>query len=107
MGKTLCYSVRLESLTTISEKAYRARSFDGREDIIPKSCVFGQDFDVEKSEAFWISAWILPKKKIQFSDKKQRWFGEDGKMLPTYKVEHHKPKEIKPLVDNTITDLAK
>lgn len=105
--KTLCISVRLSSLIQISLKAFLVRSFDGREDIIPKSCIFGRDYDVVKSEAYWIAAWILPKKGIQYSDKKQRWFDESGRMLPTYKVEHHKPKEIKPLADNTITDLAK
>lgn len=105
--KTLCISVRLSSLTQISLKAFLVRSFDGREDIIPKSCIFGRDYDVVKSEAYWIAAWILPKKNIQYSDKKQCWFNESGMMLPTYKVEHHKPKEIKPLTDNTITDLAK
>lgn len=60
--KTLCYSVRLESLVKISDKAYKATSFDGTTDIIPASQVFGQDYDVIKSDAYWISAWILDKK---------------------------------------------
>lgn len=45
--KTLCISVRLSSLTQISLKAFLVRSFDGREDIIPKSCIFGRDYDVD------------------------------------------------------------
>lgn len=53
--KVLCYSVRLSSLTSISEKAYKAVAFDGSEAIIPKSQVLGQDYDVSKSEAYWIS----------------------------------------------------
>jgi hypothetical protein len=69
-----CYSVRLESLVSISERAYKATAFDGSEDIIPKSQVFGQDWEVSKSEAYWISAWILEKKKIQYSSKKVKWF---------------------------------
>ena len=40
--KVLCYSVRLSSLTSISEKAYKAVAFDGSEAIIPKSQVLGQ-----------------------------------------------------------------
>ncbi len=107
MKKTLCYSVRLENLVEVSDKAYKARSFDGSVDILPKSCVFGEDYEVEKSNAFWIAAWILPKKKIQYSNKKQRWFDESGKMLPTYKVEHHNPHPISPVADNAIEDLAK
>lgn len=39
--KVLCYSVRLSSLTSISEKAYKAVAFDGSEAIIPKSQVLG------------------------------------------------------------------
>ena len=40
--KVLSYSVRLSSLTSISEKAYKAVAFDGSEAIIPKSQVLGQ-----------------------------------------------------------------
>lgn len=94
--KTLCYSVRLQSLIRISDKAYKATSFDGSEDIIPASQVFGKDYDVQKSDAYWISAWILEKKNIQYSEKKQAWFDEHGKMLPTYHVEHHNPKRVEP-----------
>lgn len=57
--KVKCYSVRLQSLVSISEKAYKAVAFDGSEAIIPKSQVYGFDNEVEKSTAVWISAWIL------------------------------------------------
>ena len=62
----------------ISDKAYAVRSFDGSEDIIPVSQVFGPDYEVEKCEAYWIAAWILEKKSIQYSGKKQAWFDENG-----------------------------
>ena len=52
--KTKCYSVRLESLVSISARAYKATAFDGSTAIIPKSQVFGQDYDVQKSDAYWI-----------------------------------------------------
>lgn len=73
-GKRKYYSVRLESLIDISDKAYKAIAFDGSEAIIPKSQVYGPDLEVEKSEAFWISAWILEQKELQYSTKKVRWF---------------------------------
>lgn len=101
--KTKCFSVRLESLVSISDRAYKARAFDGSEAIIPKSQVFGYDYDVQKSEAYWISAWILEQKDLQYSSKKEAWFDKDtGKMLPTYQVEKHKPnkienKQVKPI----------
>jgi hypothetical protein len=69
--KTLCYSVRLASLTEISERCYKAKAFDGSEALIPKSQVFGEDNDVQKCDAYWISAWILERKDLQFSEKKE------------------------------------
>lgn len=102
--KTKCYSVRLESLVSISDKAYKATAFDGSTAILPKSQVFGTDYDVQKSEAYWIAAWILEKKELQYSDKKIGWFNHDTRRIEpniTTIVEHHvperkEPKEIKP-----------
>ena len=34
---TLCYSVRLERLVRISDKAFKATAFDGSSDIVPQS----------------------------------------------------------------------
>lgn len=74
--KVKCYSVRLESLISISEKAFKAVAFDGSEAIIPKSQVIGVDLEVQKSDAYWIAAFILDKAdcKLQFSRKKVKWF---------------------------------
>lgn len=104
--KNLCYSVRLESLVRISDKAFKATAFDGSSDIIPASQIFGQDFEVSKSDAWWISAWILEKKSIQYSTKKQAWFDENGNHLPDYHVSHHEPEHISP-VNNEINELKK
>ena len=71
--RTKCYSVRLQSLISISDKAYVATAFDGSEAVIPKSQVFGMDHEVNKSDAYWISCWILEQKKLQYSAKKSKW----------------------------------
>jgi hypothetical protein len=93
--KTKCYSVRLESFYRISDKCYKAVSFDGREALIPASQVFGPDYDVSKSEAYWISAWILEKKDIQYSTKKEAWFYTDtGKRAPDIEVITHVPEAV-------------
>lgn len=105
--KTKCYSVRLESLISISDKAFKAIAFDGSEAIIPKSQVFGQDYEVQKSEAYWIAAWILEKKDLQYSGKKAAWFDENGKMIPTYHIEHHKPERIEPTEVEPLKELIK
>lgn len=105
--RTLCYSVRLESLSRISAKAFRAVAFDGSTDIIPASCIMGADDDVVKSEAWWIAAWILEKKSIQYSCKKEAWFDESGNRLPDYTVEKHKPTKIEAKDNNIITQLKK
>lgn len=87
--------MRLESLTSISDKCLKATGFDGSEALIPKSQYFGQDYDVSKSEAHWISAWILSKKNLQYSGKKEAWFcSETGKQLPAYTFEKHVPKKV-------------
>ena len=104
--RTECVSVRLESLFSISEKAYKAVAFDGSEAIIPKSQVFGRDYDVIKSEAWWISAWILEKKALQYSDKKRAWFdNESRERLPDIIVEKHRPERVEPLDNNEIENL--
>lgn len=105
--RTKCYSVRVESMRKISDKAYAVRSFDGSEDIIPVSQVFGPDYDVQKCEAYWIAAWILPKKSIQYSDKKEAWFDENGNRLPDYTVEKHRPEKVEAKDSNEITQLKK
>ena len=108
MSKVKCYSVRLESLTRISDKCFKARSFDGSEDLIPMSQVMGNDNSVQKSDAYWISAWILEKKNIQYSTKKEAWFDSDsGKMLPTYHIEKHVPKKIKNIKLKPLKELTR
>lgn len=105
--KTLCFSVRLESLVRISDKAFRATAFDGSTDIIPASQVFGRDYDVTKSDAWWISAWILGKKKIQYSPMKQAWFDENGHQLPTYTIERHTPEKREAKDNNIIEEIKR
>jgi hypothetical protein len=95
--KTKCYSVRVESMRRISDKCYSARSFDGREALIPASQVYGPDLEVSKSEAWWITAWILEKKDLQYSTKKEAFFYTDtGKRAPEVTIEVHLPEPIVP-----------
>lgn len=106
--KTKCYSVRLQSLRNISAKACKVTDFTGAEEIIPSSQIFGQDYDVMKSDAYWIAAWILEKKNIQYSRKKEAWFDADSrKMMPTYTVTHHVPERKEPIDNNTIKKLKR
>lgn len=105
MKKTLCYSVRLKELKSISPKAFKAVAFDGSSCILPKSCVFGQDFGVMKSDAYWIAEWIIKQKDIQYSSKKKAYFDEKGKMYPFIQVSHHEPETVNPVESNEITEL--
>lgn len=96
-----CYSVRLKSLTRISDKCNLAEDWQGNKDLIPESQIFGQDWEVLKSDAYWISCWILEKKKISFSIKKCAWIDNDNfKVYPNIEVAHHIPKEIEPIKRN-------
>lgn len=92
--RTLCYSVRLESMISISPKCYKAVAFDGSEALIPKSQYFGEDYEVSKGNAHWISAWILDKKELQYSGKKEASFNEKGQKVPTITFKKHVPKTI-------------
>ena len=103
--RTLCFSVRLESLVRISDKAFKATAFDGSSDIIPASQVFGRDYEVQKSDAYWISAWILEKKSLQYSLRKKAWFDDNGNMMPTYTIERHQPEKLEPKESNIIEEL--
>lgn len=98
--KTKCYSVRLKSLESISDRAYKATAFDGSTSILPKSQVFGNDYEVHKSQAYWISAWILEKKNLQYSRRKCGWYNSNTmKVVPSVGVvvEKHVPKRIEPI----------
>lgn len=104
--KIKCYSVKLQSLVAISNKAYKAIAFDGSYDIIPSSQIFGIDMDVQKSEAWWISAWILERKNLHYSKKKTSWFdSETGKFQPSITIIKHKPSKVSPVENNEITSL--
>lgn len=106
--KSLCYSVRLESLTAISDKCYKAIAFDGSEALIPKSQVFGQDYSVKKSVAYWISEWILKQKSLQYSSKKQATFDTvTRKEVPSWTVVKHIPQSKEPVKNNTIKELRR
>ena len=101
MAKTKVYSVRLKSLTRISDKCYKAVAFDGSEAFIPASQYFGEDYEAgNKSDAYWISAWILEKKELQFSTKKAAWYNpETGQTKPHIEIiiEKHIPARIEPV----------
>ena len=60
---------------------------------------------LDKTMEYWIAAWILPKKKIQYSNKKQNWFSAGGKKLPTITV--HTPSTVAPLNNNIIKTLER
>jgi len=93
--KTKCYSVRLKELVSISDKCFKAVDFNNNSDLIPKSQVFGDDFSVNKSEAYWISEWILSKKTITYSNKKCAWYdSETNQLKPHIQIISHTPEPI-------------
>lgn len=101
-----CYSVRLVSMELISPLAYKATAYDGSSAIIPASQVYGRDDETNKSDAYWISAWILERKSLQYSHKKSAYFDKDTRrMLPNVVIEKHHPDHVQPVKDNTIPDL--
>lgn len=88
-----CISVRLESFIPISPKCYKAIAFDGSEALIPASQYYGQDYDVSKSEAHWITEWILQRVNLQHGSK-STMFTKEGKNIGNIEFEHHTPKKL-------------
>jgi len=106
--KTKCYSVRLQSLVSISDKAYKATAFDGSSAILPKSQVFGRDYEVMKSDAYWIASWILEKKELQYSSSKVQWYNQEtNRMEPNIIIEKHVPEKIEPIESKPDADLIR
>lgn len=103
--KVKCISVRLQSLIRISDKAYKATDFQGHTDIIPASQIFGADYEVAKSEAYWISEWILEKKELTYGHKQRFFDSVTREEVPTYTVTYHKPAKINPVNGNEIPTL--
>lgn len=102
-----CYSVRLKSFDPISSKCYKAVAYDGSEALIPASQCMGIDYEVGKSLAVWISAWILERKSLQYSRKKSAEFTPDGRKISKWKVSHHTPDKVEEVESNEIEDLER
>lgn len=108
--KTKIVSVRLQSLVSISDKAYKATAFDGSEAVLPKSQVFGQDYDVIKSDAYWVAEWVLEQKELQYSNKKIAWYNKDSGCIEpniTIVVETHTPNKIENINVEPIKELIR
>lgn len=106
--KVKAISVRLQALASISDRAYKAVAFDDSEAIIPKSQVMGRDWSVSKSEAWWISEWILGKVDLQHSNKKVAYFDRNtGKMLPEITKTVHKPDRKDPVISKPNKNLLR
>jgi|SRR5690606_35225378 len=100
MKKIKCYSVRLKNLTLISSKCWKAEDWQGNTFLIPDSQYFGRDYDVQKSDAYWIASWIIDKEecKLMVSTKKIGWYNpKKGKVEPNITIEVIKitPPKIK------------
>lgn len=110
MKKTKVYSVKVKEVVSVSDRAVRLVGFDGKDDIFPTSCIFGEDYDREKTPSLWVAAWILEKKQLQYSTKKAGWFNPATNMVePTISVtvEKHVPAKIEPVKNTTHAELTK
>lgn len=111
-SKIKCYSVRLKNLTQITSKCWKAEDWEKNTYLIPDSQYFGRDYEVKKSDAYWISCFIIDKKDcfLQVSVKKIGWYNLKTKIIePPFDIEitHYTPEKINPVENNTIKDLKK
>jgi hypothetical protein len=94
MSKVKCYSVRVESYS-FHGNSVRLTAFDGSSTTVPYSMFFGTDYEVQKSDAVWVAAFILEKSAgFQYSTKKVKWF-EYEKQSKKESAEISEPQEEK------------
>lgn len=106
------FSVRVRSYCEISPKATVVTAFDGSEAIIPNSQIAGVDYEVSKSDALWISEWILKQKSLQYSEKKQRNFYQSNGswrmcQFDTVEVVKHVPEKVEVKQTEVINELIR
>jgi hypothetical protein len=97
MKKTKCFSIKLKSIKEYSNQSFLITLWSGQQVFIPKSHVFGNDHEENKSEAHWISEWILNKKQVPIPDRRAGWYNHAiGRIEPCFSttIEHHTPKKI-------------
>lgn len=106
-NKVKCISVRLLSLESISDKAYKATDFNGNSDVLPKSQVFGQDFEVQNSDAYWVAEWILQTKKLTYGSKFSYFdkFQADGYSGGQIEAKVHVPESKEPVTAEIPSEL--
>lgn len=95
-----CYLIKLAELRHITDKACLAVCFDGREAVIPKSQIFGCGPE-GKSESFWVAAWIVERKGLQYSPDRTGWYDPKTQITPKIqfkKIERRVPVRHEPIV---------
>ena len=68
------------------------------------------DYEVSKSEAWWIASWILEQKSLQYSDKKEGWYNPaTGRVEPVCHtvVEKHIPVKMDPIKSQADASLTR
>lgn len=105
--RSKCYKVRLKRLTSISDKAYLAEDFNGNKDVLPKSQVYCPDLAAgEDEEVWWISAWILEKKSLNYSTKGAKFYDTKSHRL-TSTGSMHVAAQVEPISDNSVEELKR
>lgn len=105
--RSKCYKVRLKRLTSISDKAYLAEDYSGNKDVLPKSQVYCPDLAAgEDEEVWWISAWILEKKSLNYSTKGAKFYDTKRHRL-TSTGSMHVAAQVEPISDNSVEELKR
>lgn len=99
--KTKCYLVRLSEFRRISPKCFKAVDFSGHEELIPASQFFGYGDNEKAGESVYLSAWILERKTLQYSEKTPVYLTDDGQNECNVDADavvyvKHIPKKLEP-----------
>ena len=102
---TKCFCIKAKSIVDISAKCLKVSDYNGNEELIPKSQVYGFS-DGGNTQSIWIAAWLVEKRSLNYSTKKEGWFDASGNNYCSV-TEKIIPEEVMPSEVEEITELLR
>lgn len=99
-----CFCIKAKSIVDISAKCLKVSDYNGNEELIPKSQVYG--FSDGNSQCIWIAAWLVEKRTLTYSAKKEGWFDANGNNYSAI-TEKIVPEEVSPSKVEEIAELLR
>lgn len=91
--RKLCVKIKLSEIKSISEKAVRAKDYNGNSDVLPKSQIY-----YIGGNTYWVADFIARQKPFPYKYKSKAWVDfTTGREIPQVIVENIVPVKIEPI----------